>query len=138
MGTSELARSLALAERRRKLLSLSLTLPLLVFLLAVFILPIVALLQRAVENPEVADALPRTAQVLAKWDRTTEPPPAAFAAVAADLAAIGDSSVAGAPRPHFQSSGLPPASAMRTNACRASPFHAIEIAYAPSAIFVDG
>jgi putative spermidine/putrescine transport system permease protein len=96
MGTSELARSLALAERRRKLLSLSLTLPLLVFLLAVFILPIVALLQRAVENPEVADALPRTAQVLAKWDRETEPPAAAFAAVTADLAAIGDSSVAGA------------------------------------------
>jgi putative spermidine/putrescine transport system permease protein len=96
VGTPELARSLALAERRRKLLSLSLTLPLLVFLLVVFIVPIVALLQRAVENPEVADALPRTAQVLANWDRKAEPPAAAFAAVTADLAAIGDSSVAGA------------------------------------------
>ena len=91
-----LAKALARAEGRRKRQALLLTLPLLAFLVAVFILPIGALLLRAVENPEVARALPRTAEALSGWDRQSEPAPAAFAAVVADLAAMPDSSDAGA------------------------------------------
>jgi putative spermidine/putrescine transport system permease protein len=91
-----LAAALARAEGRRKRQALLLTLPLLAFLVAVFILPIGALLLRAVENPEVARALPRTAEALAGWDRQGEPAPAAFAAVVADLAAMPDSADAGA------------------------------------------
>jgi len=64
-----LQRSLARAERRRKLRAFSLTLPLLVFLLLTFMVPIAALLKRAVENPEVANALPRTVVALEKWNR---------------------------------------------------------------------
>jgi putative spermidine/putrescine transport system permease protein len=88
--------SLARAERRRKLGAFALTLPLLAFLLLTFLVPISALLKRAVENPEVANALPRTVVALDKWNRLAVPPPEAFAAVAADLAALPDRADAGA------------------------------------------
>jgi putative spermidine/putrescine transport system permease protein len=92
----DLQRSLARAERRRQWRAFALTLPLLVFLLATFLVPIAALLKRAVENPEVANALPRTVAVLEHWDRRDVPPPQAYAAVVADLAALPDSADAGA------------------------------------------
>lgn len=91
-----LRRSLARAERRRKLRAFSLTLPLLLFLLLTFLVPIAGLLKRSVENPEVASALPRTVAALQKWDRVDVPPPEAFAAVAADLGALPDRADAGA------------------------------------------
>src|SRR5436190_22820607 len=95
-GTRSLQRSLARAERHRKLRACALTLPLLVFLLATFLVPIAALLKRAIENPEVANALPRTVAALDRWDRKEIPPPEAFAAVAKDLGALPDSADAGA------------------------------------------
>ena len=95
-GPQGLARSLARAQRRRHLAAIALTLPLLLFLLVTLLVPIGALLVRAVENPEVAGTLPRTAEALSGWDRRTEPPAAAFAAVAADLGQLSDGSEAGA------------------------------------------
>jgi putative spermidine/putrescine transport system permease protein len=95
-GTRSLQRSLARAERRRKLRAFALTLPLLVFLLLTFLVPIAALLKRAIENPEVANALPRTVVALDHWNRKDTPPPQAYAAVVADLAALPDSADAGA------------------------------------------
>ncbi|HEV8314119.1 MAG TPA: ABC transporter permease [Burkholderiaceae bacterium] len=92
----DLQRSLARADRRRKLRAFSLTLPLLLFLLLTFIVPIVALLQRAVENPEVARALPRTVAALDGWDRKQTPAAEAFAALAKDLGTLPDSADAGA------------------------------------------
>jgi putative spermidine/putrescine transport system permease protein len=94
--TIVLRRQLARAERRRKLRAFSLTLPLLVFLLLTFLVPIAALLKRAVENPEVATALPRTVAALGAWDRQSVPAPEAFAALVADLGTLPDSSDAGA------------------------------------------
>lgn len=91
-----LQRQLTRAEWRRKLRAFSLTLPLLLFLLLTLLVPIAALLARAVENPEVAKALPRTVEVLAHWDRHGVPPPPAFAALAADLGALPDRADAGA------------------------------------------
>ncbi|MCK6426596.1 MAG: ABC transporter permease [Burkholderiaceae bacterium] len=96
VGSPELQRSLQRAERRRRLTAVGLTLPLLVFLLLTLLVPIGALLVRAVENPEVARALPRTGEALADWDHRSEPAPAAFAAVAQDLAALAEGSDAGA------------------------------------------
>jgi putative spermidine/putrescine transport system permease protein len=96
VGSPELARSLALAQRRRHAVAIALTLPLLVFLLVILLVPIGALLVRAVENPEVAKALPRTATALSGWDRQSAPPAAAYAAVATDLGSLPDSSDAGA------------------------------------------
>ena len=91
-----LRRQLARAERRRKWRAVSLTLPLLLFLLLTFLLPIAALLKRAIENPEVANALPRTIAALQGWNRTGTPGAPAFAALTQDLAALPDSSDAGA------------------------------------------
>jgi len=83
-----LASQLRRSQRRKKAFAISLTLPLLIFLLATFIVPIGALLVRAVENPEVASTLSRTVSALDKWDQTSTPPDAAYAAFAADLAGI--------------------------------------------------
>jgi putative spermidine/putrescine transport system permease protein len=91
-----LAQQLHRAERRKKWRALALTLPLLAFLLVFFLVPLASLLVRAVENPEVADTLPRTGQALADWDRTSPPPAAAFAAVLADLSALEETAQAGA------------------------------------------
>ena len=96
VGTPELRRSLQRADRRRRLTAVGLTLPLLVFLLLTLLVPIGALLGRAIENPEVARALPRTGAALAGWDHKSEPAAAAFSAVAQDLAALAEGSDAGA------------------------------------------
>jgi putative spermidine/putrescine transport system permease protein len=90
-----LAAQLRRSERRKKTFAISLTLPLLVFLLAVFIVPIGALLVRAVENPEVASTLNQTVAALDKWDRSSTPPDVAYAALATDLANIAEQSDAG-------------------------------------------
>lgn len=87
---------LARAERRRKWRAFSLTLPLLLFLLLTFLVPIGALLKRAIENPEVANALPRTVVALQGWKPADVPGPEAFAAIAKDLGGLADSADAGA------------------------------------------
>jgi putative spermidine/putrescine transport system permease protein len=91
-----LARQLQRVERRKRAFAISLTLPLLLFLLLTFLVPIGALLIRAVENPEVANTLGRTAQALEHWTRTTVPPDAAYAALVEDLSDIKEQAQAGA------------------------------------------
>ena len=81
LGSPELRQTLARVQKRKRAVAIALTLPLLIFLLATFLVPIGALLIRAVENPEVAAALPRTGTALAAWDRQSAPPAAAYAAV---------------------------------------------------------
>lgn len=92
----DLRQQLAQAARARQWRAFALTLPLLVFLLVTLLVPIAALLKRAVENPEVADALPRTVAALQSWDREGLPASDAYVALATDLAALPDSSDAGA------------------------------------------
>lgn len=92
----ELVRALRRAQRRQRWRAAALTLPLVVFLLVFFFVPLVALLVRGVENPEVADALPATARALQGWDGHQAPPDAAYAALVADLYAIEDTARAGA------------------------------------------
>ena len=95
-GTPDLAATLRRAERRRQRMAVALTLPLLVFLLLTFLVPIAMLLKRAVENPEVADVLVHTGRALAGWSRQGEPPAAAFGALAQDLGALPEPAQAGA------------------------------------------
>lgn len=90
-----LAHALARRERSARARAAALTLPLLVFLLLTLLVPIAALLLRAVQNPEVAQALPRTSQVLSDWDRKGTPAPAAYEALAKDLSQLADSADAG-------------------------------------------
>ncbi|MCO5123325.1 MAG: ABC transporter permease [Rhizobacter sp.] len=96
VDSQRLKRQLGRAERQRKMWAFALTVPLLVFLLLTFLVPITALLGRAVENPEIATALPRTVVVLADWDRKGLPPATAFAALVADLGALPQQAEAGA------------------------------------------
>ncbi len=91
-----LRQALSRADARRKWRAFALTVPLLVFLLLTLLVPIAALLQRAVENPEVAAALPRTGKSLKDWNAQTPPGPASYAALVEDLGHLSDSSDAGA------------------------------------------
>ena len=94
-GGTDLAQQLRRAERRKKVRAVALTMPLLIFLLVFFLVPLASLLVRAVENPEVADALPRTGQALDGWDRHGPPPDAAYAAILQDLSSIEETAQAG-------------------------------------------
>ncbi|MEN2508854.1 ABC transporter permease [Stutzerimonas stutzeri] len=81
----DLKRRLARAERMNRLKSKALILPLLVFLLLTFILPIASLLWRSVENPEVVGSLPRTVEAIAAWDGRGLPDDAVYRALSEDL-----------------------------------------------------
>ena len=72
---------------RPGLWSLALTLPLVAFLLANFLLPLGSMLRQSFHEPHVAEALPETVAVLAQWQGVGLPPEAAFAAVARELRA---------------------------------------------------
>ncbi|MDR5838477.1 ABC transporter permease [Caballeronia sp. LZ034LL] len=92
-SSARLKRELKIADAKKRAMALALIAPLAIFLFLIFVVPIAALLTRAIENPEVANALPHTGAVLKKWDRKTTPPDEAYAALAQDLTAIqeGDS-----------------------------------------------
>ncbi|APZ01672.1 ABC transporter permease [Burkholderia pseudomallei] len=94
--TQSLRRELKAAEARRRTMALLLVAPLAIFLLLVFVVPIGALLTRAVQNPEIATALPRTVAALSNWDRKAAPADAAYAALASDLTQIADGEAMGA------------------------------------------
>ncbi len=80
--------SLRRAERRRRIAALLLVMPLLVFLMISFIIPIAQMLWRSVDNPQVVNALPRTLEALEDWTPGTElPDEPVFAALHADFIA---------------------------------------------------
>lgn len=83
---SSLKQRLARAERFNRLKAQALVLPLVLFLLLVFLLPIAALLYKSVENPEVVGALPRTVEEISAWDGKALPDEAVYRALALDLA----------------------------------------------------
>ena len=96
-GELPLKLKLKRAERRTRLKYLALIAPLAVFLVFTFVWPIVALLYRAIDNPEIVAAMPRTTALLREWDRLALPDENAFAALAQDLAAAkGTPELAGA------------------------------------------
>ncbi|MBR8314554.1 ABC transporter permease [Burkholderia dolosa] len=95
-STAALKRELKAAEARKRTMALLLVAPLAIFLLLVFVVPIGTLLTRAVENPEIATALPNTVAALSGWDRKSRPADAAYVALAADMAKVADSEAMGA------------------------------------------
>ncbi|HLD66135.1 MAG TPA: ABC transporter permease [Pseudomonas sp.] len=80
-----LKQRLARAERSNRLRAQALILPLLLFLVLVFLVPIVALLYKSVANPEVVASLPRTLQALSVWDGKALPAEEAYQALSLDL-----------------------------------------------------
>ncbi len=73
------------AERRRKIKAAGLVAPLFLFLLITFIVPILLLLYRAIDNPELLQVLPHTAKVISMWDGVDLPDEPVFAALATDF-----------------------------------------------------
>ncbi len=80
-----LRRALERANRRRKLTAFALVAPLLAFIVIFFALPIVQMMWRSVDNPQIVNALPRTLEALQDWDGQTVPPEPVFAALHADI-----------------------------------------------------
>ena len=73
------------AERMRKVKAMGLILPLFLFLMVTFAIPIVLMLVRSVENPEVGEVLPRTAAEMRLWDGSGFPPNDAMQTFAAEV-----------------------------------------------------
>jgi putative spermidine/putrescine transport system permease protein len=80
-----LRQALRRSERRRQLWAFGLTLPLLAFLLAVFVLPIAGMLRLSVDNSELARVMPEATAALREWDGGGIPPEPVVAAFARDL-----------------------------------------------------
>ena len=80
-----LRRALERANRRRKLTAFALVAPLLAFIVIFFALPIVQMMWRSVDNPQIVNALPRTLEALQDWDGQNVPPEPVFAALHADI-----------------------------------------------------
>jgi len=78
--------ALARATRRSKIKAFLLVAPLLAFILISFIFPIVDMLLRSVENPEVTDAIPETAALLDEWQGEGLPSEAVYASLVKELA----------------------------------------------------
>ena len=80
--------SLARTERRKTITAFLLVAPLLAFILITFVFPIGDMLLRSVQNPVVAELLPRTMEALESWDPASGelPPEAVFAAAAEEFA----------------------------------------------------
>ena len=80
-----LRRSVRHTGRARRLVALLLVTPLLLYVAVLFIVPLGAILARAVYDPDMANLAPRTLAALSGWDGQAVPDEAMFAAMAADL-----------------------------------------------------
>jgi putative spermidine/putrescine transport system permease protein len=74
----------------QRLKSLLLLAPLLAFMIAFFVVPLVTMMTSAISDPVATNALPRTAQALAQWDRGAIPAAAQQAAFVADIRALSN------------------------------------------------
>jgi putative spermidine/putrescine transport system permease protein len=74
-------------ERRRKLKAAGLVLPLFLFIVVAFVVPIGVMLFNAVHDDDLKTMLPETVKALADWDGKDLPDETAYAALAQDLKA---------------------------------------------------
>ena len=81
-----LKQKLKRAERVNRWKAQALIAPLVLFLLLVFLVPIVALLYKSVGNPEVVGGMPRTVTAIASWDGRGLPAEPVYKAASEDLA----------------------------------------------------
>lgn len=75
--------------------SLFLLAPLMLFLIGFFVWPLFSMMSQSVSDPAVLRLLPRSAEVLADWDRTSPPTMEMQAAVIEDLKAVDDDQALG-------------------------------------------
>jgi len=89
-AAAALRRALKRSGRREQLRAAALVLPLFLFLLATFIVPIAAMLGRALFDREIGEIMPRVTAELALWDGRDLPPDTAYAALIEDVRAARD------------------------------------------------
>jgi putative spermidine/putrescine transport system permease protein len=85
-----LRRRLRRSERLRKWGTAGLVAPLLLYLLVFFLLPIAGMLWRSVDNPELREVMPRTAEAIGEWDGEGLPDERVFGTFVEDLRATYD------------------------------------------------
>jgi putative spermidine/putrescine transport system permease protein len=73
------------AERARRFKAFALVLPLFLYIVILFVLPIATMLFNGVWDAKFAETMPQTVAALQGWDKQSIPDEAAFAAAAADL-----------------------------------------------------
>ena len=95
VDTESLKAKLHRAERINRLKSFGLILPLIIFLIVVFLVPLVVMLKKSVDNPEVAAYLPATVTAMADWDGKDLPPENVYQALAADIETANNNDVLG-------------------------------------------
>ena len=69
-----LKEQLARAERRKKYIALGMVLPLLLFIIVTFAIPILSMLFRSVDNPRMTTLVPNLAAAVLQWDELNCPP----------------------------------------------------------------
>jgi putative spermidine/putrescine transport system permease protein len=84
-GGPALRRSLRRVERQKRLAAFVLTLPLLLYVAAMFLVPLAGMVWLSLANTSISRRIAHTAAALQHWRPAALPPEAAYAAVAADL-----------------------------------------------------
>lgn len=90
----DLSWQFAAAQRRGHFRAAFLILPLLLFVIATFALPVVLLLTRSVYDPSIAQTLPTTVAALQGWDGKELPDEAVYAALAKDFRQVAQDNTA--------------------------------------------
>ena len=80
-----LRRRLRKSERQRRLQAAALVGPLVFYLLVFFLLPIAGMLWRSVDNPELREVMPQTADAIRGWDGEGLPDEVVYASFAHEL-----------------------------------------------------
>ncbi len=75
--------------------SLLLLAPLMLFLIGFFVWPLISMMSQSVSDPAVLKLLPRSAEVLADWDRASPPSATMQSAMIEDLKAVDDDQALG-------------------------------------------
>lgn len=73
------------AERRKKFEAVGLVTPLLILMIGFYFIPISLMLYRSIDNQQMREIMPNTAQQIEQWDGKDLPDEATFAALAHDL-----------------------------------------------------
>ncbi len=89
--------SLKRAERINKIRALVLVLPLTLFIIITFVIPIIAMLTRSIDDKQINTVFPKTFEIYKQWDRKQLPSEEMYATIfneimTADKRAIGKAS----------------------------------------------
>ncbi len=119
--------SIARAMRRNRLIALGLVAPLFIFILFSFLIPIIDMSLRSIDNKVIPEILPNTVAALADWDGQDLPPEEGFAAMVSDMQAGRKNRTIGkvATRLNYEVSGmrsLVMGSARKVNRVKEGPY----------------